>query len=182
MIAARGSLVMAVVLCAACGAEPALEIADGGGTFRVDWMAQDTGSFEAPARAEWCEKGKMLEIVSLRGDTGAALAVYPRDSLAADSLPVYDPSLGPPGRPAAGVALRVFGQVSIYAGQSRSGWLVLEKAGGNTVSGRFEAELRGVREPVDGTVRGRFSNVPVTPAIAPCVPDSAGISSDTALR
>jgi len=175
-------LVLAAGLAVACGAEPAIEVADGGGAFTIEWMGQDTGSFEAPARAEWCEEGRMLEIVSLLGDTGAALVVYPRDSLVADSLPVYDPSLGLPGRPAAGVALRVFGQVSIYAGQSRDGWLVLEKAGGNVVSGRFEAGLRGVREQVDAAVRGRFSNVPVTPATTPCVPDSAGISSDTALR
>jgi hypothetical protein len=167
---------------AGCGAEPALEVADGGGTFTIDWMGQDTGRFEAPARAEWCEEGRMLEIVSLVGDTGAALALYPRDSLVADSMPVYDPSLGPPGRPAAGVALRVFGQVSVYAGQSRSGWLALEKADRNSVTGHFEAELRGVREPVDATVRGSFRNVPVRPAATPCVPDSSGISSDTALR
>ncbi len=178
----RGSIFLAVMLCAACGAEPALEVAGGAGTFTVDWMGQDTGSFEAPARAEWCEEGRMLEIVSLLGDTGVAIALYPRDSLMADSLPVYDPSLGPPGRPAAGVALRVFGQVSIYAGQSRSGWLVLEQAGHDRVSGRFAAELRGVRDPVDAAVRGSFRNVPVTPATTPCTPDSTGISSDTALR
>lgn len=182
MTAGRIASLLVGVALVACGAEPPLEVAEGGGTFTVEWMGEDTGSFEAPARAEWCEEGRLLEIVSLLGDTGVALVLYPRDSLVADSLPVYDPSLGPPGRPAAGVALRVFGRVSIYAGQSRSGWLALEKAGRNSVSGRFEAELRGVREPVDATVRGSFRNVPVGPATTPCVPDSSGISSDTALR
>lgn len=151
-----------------------------GGNFEISWTGADTGAIAVPGRAEWCEEGRLLEIVGLTGDTGVAILLYPIDSLEPDSFPVRAP-VGEALRPEARIALRVFGDVAVLGFRGYDGMVQLEESGGGRISGRFEADMSGLNEG-EMQAEGSFSGIPVRPSDLACVADTISVMGDTALR
>lgn len=168
-----------MVILAGCGgtAPPT----GAGGDFEISWTGVDTGTIAVPGRAEWCAGGRLLEIVGLSGDTGAAIVLYPVDSIEPDSMPVRAPGVQAV-RPEATMALRIFGEAAVLGFRGYDGMVLVEESGQGRISGRFEADMRGVREVGEARVEGSFSGIPVRSSNQPCTADTTSILGDTALR
>jgi hypothetical protein len=134
----------------------------------AEWTGSDTGRLAAPARAEWCDSLGMLEIRAIRGDSGLALAVYPESLVRPDSYPVRPPDRADSSAPAAAVGMRWFAETSIKGFQGDSGYVVLEQTEGR-VTGRFEAAMRSVSDPMRLDLQGAFHGIRVVPAGPGCV-------------
>ncbi|HEX2610544.1 MAG TPA: hypothetical protein VHK68_06000, partial [Gemmatimonadales bacterium] len=66
----------AILLVAWLGAcQSASKGASGAGKLDVSWTGREPGSISAPATASWCASRHMLEVRSIQGDTGLALAL-----------------------------------------------------------------------------------------------------------
>lgn len=149
---------------------------DAGGQVSGEWTGADTGSFRAPAVAEWCDSAQAFTIMAIRGDTGLALAIHSRTRPEPGRYEVREPP--PQGRPilkpVAGAALRWLGKTRVVGYQADRGMVQLSRIG-TVAAGRFDVRLRGVGND-SGEVRltGTFDKVPVAPRSVPCV---AGVDS-----
>ena len=144
----------------------------------VEWSGSDTGRIMAPARAEWCDSLRLLEIRVVHGDSGLAVAVYPVTTPRPDSYPVRPPEDADSAPPASAVALRWFAETAIKGFQSDSGLVVLERADGR-VSGHVTAAMRSVNDGMRLDLRGVFRDVRIVPATRGCVTRPAAQPPDT---
>jgi hypothetical protein len=152
----------------------------------VSWGGKDSGSISAPATARWCELRRVFEFQAVRGDTGAALAVYPGPSLVPGTYPVVDPVKAESLPRAAAVALRWLGRNSVQGFQGESGQVVLQRSNG-LFSGRVTARARSVNDTQLISVRGTFHDLPARRDSLACAPpekdaESAADTADTGVH
>ena len=156
---------------------PARDDGNAGGLV-AEWTGSDTGRMAGPARAEWCDSLRMLEIRAIQGDSGLAIAVFPDSLPRADSYPMLPPDRADSTPPSAAAALRWFAETSIKGFQSDSGHVVLERADGR-ITGRFQAAMRSINDEMRLDVRGSFREVRVVPATRGCVRRPPAAPPDT---
>lgn len=147
----------------------------------ADWTGSDTGRLSGRATAEWCDSLRVLEIRAVRGDSGVAVALYPADSVLADSYPVLPPARADSAPPGAAVGLRWFAETAVEGFRSDSGAVVVESAGTGGITGRFVAYVRSVSGADRLALRGRFRDVPVVPAARGCVSDRPPEPADSGI-
>ncbi len=147
----------------------------------ADWTGSDTGKLSGRATAEWCDSLRVLEIRAVRGDSGVAVALYPADSVVADSYPVLPPARADSTPPAAAVGLRWFAETTVEGFRGDSGAVVVEAAASGRLSGRFLAHLRSVTGVGRLTLRGTFRDLPVVPAARGCVSDRSAEPTDSGI-
>jgi hypothetical protein len=139
-----------------------------GPRLEVRWKGTDSATVRTTATASWCDSLNLLEIVALAGDTGIAIAIYPRDGIATGAYPVRLPAAADSAPPSSALALRWFSQTAVRGFQSDSGALSLTRESNGTLSGQF----RAVAHPVNGkgTMRltGSFSDLRERPATRGC--------------
>jgi hypothetical protein len=135
----------------------------------LTWSGKDQGKLSGAATAQWCEPRRFLEIHTVQGDTGAALALYPERALAAGSYPVVDPPKAESLPPAAGVAVRWLGPTVVQGFQGDSGSVILERSSTGLWSGRFGARARSVADTQRIRLTGSFRDLVVKPAASGCV-------------
>ena len=108
------------------------------------------------AEAIWCPGERLLEVMSVRGDTGFSVIIYSVDSLLPGHYPVLTGTEGDIPRPAAVVAARWFTTEDIVGFRGDSGTLLLEAVGAR-VTLRLTARLPATSTTdtlrVDGVVR-----------------------------
>ena len=168
-------LLLAGLSAASCSRPRPTEDRTRGARLEAEWTGADSGTFAAPATAEWCDTLNLLEIRGVHGDTGVGLAIYPGERVQGGTFPVVRPGPGDSVRPSARVAVRWFGELAIRGFQGDSGAVVLTRNRDGTVGGRIDATARSVTDTGRLTVRGRFHGLPVRPASRGCVAgDSAG--------
>lgn len=152
---------------AACGRASAPE----GGRVTATWRSDDTTrtdveGWTSAASARWCERDGRLALLAVSGDTGIGVAVR-TTALAPGRFAVAD-SAG--GLPAAKLALRLLGDVSVEGFAARDGEVTLTEAG-RTVSGRFGGTLRLAGATEEGAalrLDGAFERVPVVAGDSAC--------------
>ncbi len=139
----------------------------------AEWSGSDTGKIATPVTAEWCDSLHLLEIRALRGDTGIAIAIYPRNRLQAGRYPIKPPLKADSVPPAAALGLRWFASTSVRGFQGDSGSVVMEELLPGIYSGVLEAKAHSVTDGGRVTVRGLFSHVTIRPGSRGCVPRKA---------
>src|SRR3954469_21216628 len=147
------------VLLLACHREPKRRSTEG--NLEIRWSAREHGRTSALATAGWCAPRHVLEIRSIRGDTGIAFALYPAETLSAGVYRVVDPARAESLAPAAALALRWLTprMVQGFRGESGSGRLERSKSGEG-----FGGVRGGGRSVVDTqrvTVTGTFRDLPL---------------------
>jgi hypothetical protein len=135
----------------------------------LSWSGKDGGKLSGAATAEWCEARRFLEIRTVQGDTGAALALYPKGGLAAGHYPVVDPPRAESLPPAAGVAVRWQGKTLVQGFQGDSGNVILERSSSGLLSGRFGARARSVADTQRIRLSGTFRDLAMKPSASGCV-------------
>jgi len=135
----------------------------------LHWTGSDRGKVSAGATAEWCSLLRLLEIRVIRGDTGIALAIYPRDTVLPGKYPVKEPARAESLAPAAGIAVRWATPTSIKGFQGESGSVVLERSGGGSLSGRVEALARSATDTGRINISGSFHSLSVRTSTRGCV-------------
>jgi hypothetical protein len=133
------------------------------------WQGTETGRLSASATAEWCALLKVLEIRSVRGDTGVALAIFPVETLLAGTYPIKLAAKAESTRPAAGFALRWAGQTFVRGFQGESGTVILERSPVGNMSGRMSAATRSATDTGALTVTGDFRDLAVRTSREGCV-------------
>lgn len=136
----------------------------------VRWTGAGRGKIAGPATAKWCEPQGLLEIRTVQGDTGIALALYPAETIAAGKYPVIDPAKAESLPPAAGVALRWLTQTTVQGFQGDSGAIDLERSASGLLSGRVRIRARSVVDTQKVTVIGIFEDLPVGTDDRGCTP------------
>jgi hypothetical protein len=165
-------LALALVACRKAQphtAEPQME---------VSWGGKDSGRVSGPATARWCELRRVFEFQAVRGDTGAAVAVYPGPSLVPGTYPVVDPVTAESLPRAAAVALRWLGKNLVQGFQGESGRVVLQRSGSGLYSGRLTARARSVNDSQRIAVSGSFRDLPVRRDSLGCAPPEDDAESD----
>jgi hypothetical protein len=142
------------------------------GRLEARWTGADTGRLSGGALAEWCDEQRRLEIRTVEGDTGLALAVFPDVVLSPDSYRVVAPGSKDSVAPSARVALRWFGKTAINGFQGDSGILVLERTDSGQLTGRLAARGSSVSNSARVTISGEFQNLAVVPQGRGCTADS----------
>jgi hypothetical protein len=135
----------------------------------LQWKGTDRGAFTGPATGQWCGPLRLLEIRSVKGDTGVAVAVYPRDTLVAGIYPIRPPLRAESLPPAAAVALRWAGPTSVKGFQGESGSVVLQRPSGGTVSGRLTAAARSATDTGFLELTGQFRDLAVGETKVGCI-------------
>ncbi len=122
----------------------------------------------ASAEARWCAQDTLLELLAIHRDTAFGLALLARDSLRADSFPVFQSGVFAPGRPQASAALRTLGVNDLKGYTSTWGVVQLSAVSARRVSGSFDfrAKLSGGTDTLHLT--GSFDRVAVLAAGQPC--------------
>ena len=136
----------------------------------VRWEGSRDGRVSGPASASWCEARRILEIRSIRGDTGVALVLYPRKSLAPGSYRVLEPARAESLPPAAGVAVRWLTQNVVQGFRGDSGQLELERSGTGRYAGRVHARARSVVDTQRIVLTGTFRDLVPGPDSLRCAP------------
>ena len=154
----------------------------GSARLEMEWSGESKGRLAAPATAEWCDSLKVLEIRAVSGDSGIAIALYPTDTIRADSYPVMPPAKADSVPPAAAVALRYFGETSVKGYQGDSGRVLVRETTGGRVSGRFSASLKSATDGSRLRAGGTFHDVRVLPASRGCVARPAHPPADTGVH
>ena len=173
----RGAL---AVLLAGCAGRDA-KTADGP-RIEMQWTGADTGRMTGPASAEWCGVLRVLQISGVAGDTGVAIALYPRDSIRPDSYPVVRPERAESVPPASGLALRYFAETAVKGYQGDSGRVLLDVAADGRLSGRLSGALKNANDGSRLHAAGTFSNLRVVPATRGCLARPARPAPDTGVH
>jgi hypothetical protein len=140
------------------------------GHLDVGWQGRDPGRIAGSAAAGWCALRRVLEIHTVRGDTGIALALYPGKSLAPGVYRVLDPVKAESVPPAAAIAVRWLGKSVIQGFQSDSGRIDLQRSSSGLLSGRVSARARSVVDTQRIVLTGTFRDVLVRPDSLGCQP------------
>ena len=159
---------LAAWLVLAC--EPPDRQTDGAGQMSVRWDGSGDGGMTAPASATWCEVRRLLEIRSIRGDTGVALALYPVRALTAGSYRIVEPAKAESMPPAAGVAVRWLGRNLVQGFRGDSGQLQLERSSTGRLSGRLHARARSVVDTQRISLTASFRDLIPRPDSLGCTP------------
>lgn len=169
---------LALSVAAACNGSSRSAIA---GRLEARWTGADTGKMAAPSSAEWCADRRVLEIRAIQGDTGLALALYPLDTIEADTYRVVQQETPDSTAPSAGVALRLFASNAVQGYQGDSGNVVLQQSKSGAVSGTLEARARSVVNGQQLRLSGKFRDVVVAPQSRGCgpAPDDTNASPGT---
>ena len=122
------------------------------------------------ARAEWCGRDRFLEIRGVRGDTGLALALFPRDTVVPGRYQVRTLPLPDSTRPAASVGLRLFAQTAIKGFQGDSGSVQLRRSKPGVFSGEIDARARSVSGIQRVHLTGTFHDLTILPQVRGCSP------------
>jgi hypothetical protein len=174
---ARGALAILIAACAGGERQPADDP-----RLELQWTGADTGRMAGPATAEWCGVLGVLQISGVAGDTGVAIALYPRDSIRADSYPVVRPERAESVPQSAAVALRYFAETAVKGYQSDSGRVLVTAGSPGRLAGRFTAALKSASDGTRLHAAGAFSNLRMVPATRGCVPRPARPSADTGVH
>jgi hypothetical protein len=150
----------------------------------IEWTGAGKGRLAGSATAEWCDSLKVLQIQTLAGDSGVAIALYPKDAIRPDSYPVLPPAKADSVPPAAAVALRYFGETAVKGYQGDSGRVLVRDTAGGRVSGRFSASLKSATDGSRIRAGGAFHDVRVVPAQRGCMarPAPAPSPADTGVH
>jgi hypothetical protein len=160
-------LLLAPALTTACGGSGSGE--NPGARLEVEWSGAASAKVGGGATIEWCDSLRVVELRTLRGDTGIAIAIYPVNQFEPGRFPVVPPARADSARPAAAVALRWFAETSIRGFQADSGQVVVEETGPSLYAGTFEARASSVTDTSSLTIRGSFRGLTVRPALRGCV-------------
>jgi hypothetical protein len=133
-----------LMLGLALACQPRDRQADIAGEMTVRWDGSRDGGMTAPAFATWCEPRRLLEIRSIRGDTGIALALYPPKRITAGAYSIVEPARAESLPPAAGVAVRWLARNIVQGFRGDSGELQLERSSTGQLSGQVHARARSV--------------------------------------
>lgn len=150
----------------------------GAGTIDVSWIGSDTGRIAAPAVAHWCAGDSTLEIIGIAADSGAALALFPADTVTPGKYPVGSPTRDLT-RPRAGVALRRFGENMVLGYYSRSGVVSLDSL--DPFAGTVEATLQNLSSGEQVTLSGGFHGIRLS-ADSSCRPRPESNPPDSGIR
>ena len=161
--------------------------ASGAGKLDVRWTGREPGSISAPATASWCAARHMLEVRSIQGDTGLALALYPAETLTAGVYRVVDPPRAESLPPAASVALRWLTPKVVQGFRGDGGTVRLERSSSGQVSGELSARAKSVVDTQRLTISGTFRNLTLQPGPSDCgraVPSAArnAAANDTSVH
>ncbi len=133
---------------------------DGGARIETTWTGGDTGAFAVPAAGAWCAKGRYLEIRAARGDTGVAVAIFPKDSAPDRIAGVYKviKEAADSSRPTAAVAMRWSDPTAVAGFRSDSGTVTVRRGTNGVLEGDVQTSgplLGGLprRIQVDGSFR-----------------------------
>jgi hypothetical protein len=168
-------LVTFVLLLAGCRLMPQRPAE--AGHLEAKWSGSDGGKISTPASAEWCAARRLLEIRAVQGDTGIALALYPKDTLVAGRYRVMDPLKAESLPPAAAVALRWFTENAVKGFQGDTGTVFLDRSPSGELGGSISAGARSVVDTQRVTVKGTFEGLTVRPS-PDCVPAGKGSERD----
>jgi len=167
----RGILILSIAACLGCQsktAAPDAAAAPVPGRLEVRWGDSGATWFSAIGEAHWCVRDTLLEILAVSHDSAIGLALYARDSLRVEALPVFRGDLFAPSRPQATVAARVASAMGIQAFQSTGGQVQVTEREGGRVSGTLDLHLRLSTGADSLHLTGRFTRLPVRPAPAWC--------------
>lgn len=170
----RPGLLVPLVLIAACSKGK-----DARGRLEVGWTGADTGTLNVPATAQWCPADSALEISGIAADSGAAVAIFPADTIKPGVYPAGAPGAGM-ARPRAGVALRRFGENLILGYYSLSGTVTVDS--GSPLNGSLQATLKSVNTGDQVTVTGSFRGLVIEPGGAMCRDTVVGNTVDTVVQ
>ena len=139
------------------------------GQLELRWRGTDHGGLSAAATAQWCSPLRLLEIRSIKGDTGVAVAIYPAETLIAGSYPIKAPPKAESIPPAAALALRWAGPTSVRGFQGESGTVILQRSPRGEISGRVSSSARSATDTGVLVVTGQFRQLPVRSTKEGCV-------------
>jgi hypothetical protein len=149
--------ILVVLLAGSCRTPP--NDREQGAYLDVRWTGSARGKLSGPATALWCSPRRLLEIRTVQGDTGIALALYPGETIAAGRYRVVDPAKAESLPPAAAVALRWLTQSTVQGFQADSGAVELERSGAGVLSGRVRIRARSVVDTQKVSVNGAFERL-----------------------
>jgi len=128
--------------------------------------------FSVPARARWCARDSLLEIMGSRNDSALGVVLLAGDSsltgLGSGAFSVMPAKVFIPWRPRAIAALRMTGVETIAQYESTTGEVVLTAAADSTLSGRVDLHLMASAGTDSLRITGEFRGVRVTRAPLPC--------------
>ena len=127
-----------------------------GGHLQVRWSGREPGRLSAGATAGWCAPRHVLEVRSIQGDTGVALAFYPAETLTAGVYRVVEPTRAESLPPAAAVALRWLTPKIVQGFRGESGSVRLQRSSSGQVSGEMSLRARSVVDTERVTLTGSF--------------------------
>lgn len=136
----------------------------------VRWQGAKAGSVAGTATAGWCAHERVLEIRSVQGDTGIALALYPGKTLVPGVYRVVDPVKAESVPPAAGVAVRWPTENKVQGFQGDSGRVALELSSSGRLSGSVRARARSVVDTERIVLTGTFKDLTLLPDSLACPP------------
>jgi hypothetical protein len=111
----------------------------------------------------------LLEIRGISGDTGIALAIYPKDSVTPGKYRLIDPARAESLPPAAALALRWAAKTAVKGFRGESGSVSVERSGSGALSGRVAAAARSVTDTQSLAIEGSFSGLVIRSQPGKCV-------------
>ncbi len=163
-----GYLGVALAVGTACRELP--ERTAGTGRLEVRWEGSVSGDLSGPASAGWCELHRVLEIRTVQGDTGIALALYPGKALAPGAYTVVDPARAESIPPAAAVAARWPTKTQVQGFRGDSGRVDLQRSSTGHLSGTVTARARSVIDTQRIRLTGTFRDLAVRADSLGCQP------------
>jgi hypothetical protein len=171
----------------ALGCQPAHDQSTRPGHLEVQWTGSSPGKIAGSATAEWCANRRLLEIRTIQGDSGIALAIYPVKALGPGRYPIVEPAKAESMPPSAGLALRWLTRTTVQGLRGDSGTVDLVRSPSGQFSGRLKARARSVVDTLRVTLTGTFQDLTIHPEPRGCTPasepaDEAAGASDTGLH
>lgn len=157
-----------------------------GGSLQVRWSGREPGRLSGGATAGWCAPRHVLEVRSIQGDTGVALALYPAETLTAGVYRVVEPNRAESLPPAAAVALRWLTPKIVQGFRGESGSVRLQRSSSGQVSGEMSLRARSVVDTERVTITGSFQGLSLQLQPPHCgrpgAPDEAPEPQDTSVH
>lgn len=157
-----------------------------GGHLQIRWSGREPGRLSAAATAGWCAPRHLLEVRSIQGDTGVALALYPAETLTSGVYRVVEPTRAESLPPAAAVALRWLTPKIVQGFRGESGSIRLQRSSSGQVSGELSLRARSVVDTERVTITGSFQGLTLQLQPPHCgtpgAPDEAPEPVDTSVH
>lgn len=165
----RSLLVLFAILGLGCNAAAGPQDPPVLGRLELRWNDSTAEArFSAPAEARWCIRDTLLEILAVSHDTAVGIALFVKDSLRVEALPVFRAELFAPWRPQATAAVRVAVPTAVRGYQSMWGRVEVTQRSNNRVSGTVDLHVKLSSGPDSLHLTGRFAGLEVLPAAAWC--------------